>query len=163
MLKSEKKAYAGTEVCIFSRLLFQPLKIIFRKMASWWQRSGSTLDHIMTCCLTALSHYLNQCWLLIGEVLWYSSESNVTANDLAIFLYPGFGNYAFQITVTSPRDQCVNANLNLSEFGLSYDLFQGDCRTYSYVAALSCDGHPNWENLNLLSKIIPRTCHNINR
>jgi len=40
---------------------------------------------------------------------------------------------------------------------------QGDCRTYSYVAALSCDGQPNWENLNTLAKIIPRTCHNINR
>ena len=28
--------------------------------------------------LTAPSHYLNQCWLLISEFLWHSSESNVT-------------------------------------------------------------------------------------
>lgn len=40
---------------------------------------------------------------------------------------------------------------------------QGDCRTYSYVAALSLGGEPNWENLSTLAKIIPRTCHNINR
>ena len=31
----------------------------------WRQRSGSTLAQIMACCLTAPSHYLNQCWLEI--------------------------------------------------------------------------------------------------
>ena len=34
-------------------------------------RSGSTLAHVMTCCLTAPSHYLNQWSFLINEVLWY--------------------------------------------------------------------------------------------
>ena len=28
---------------------------------SWRQRSGSTLAQVMACCLTAPSHYLNQC------------------------------------------------------------------------------------------------------
>ena len=27
----------------------------------WGHKSGSTLDQIMACCLTAPSHYLNQC------------------------------------------------------------------------------------------------------
>ena len=27
---------------------------------------------VLTCCLTALSHYLNQCWLIIKRVLWPS-------------------------------------------------------------------------------------------
>uniref|UniRef100_A0A2C9JSK1 GMP synthase (glutamine-hydrolyzing) n=1 Tax=Biomphalaria glabrata TaxID=6526 RepID=A0A2C9JSK1_BIOGL len=40
---------------------------------------------------------------------------------------------------------------------------QGDCRTYSYVAALSSEDEPNWEELMLLAKIIPRICHSINR
>ncbi|XP_005109065.1 GMP synthase [glutamine-hydrolyzing] [Aplysia californica] len=40
---------------------------------------------------------------------------------------------------------------------------QGDCRTYSYVAALSSEEDPNWEDMMLLAKIIPRVCHNINR
>ena len=35
----------------------------------WWQRSVSTLDPVMACCLMAPSHYLNQCWLIISEVL----------------------------------------------------------------------------------------------
>ena len=30
--------------------------------AIWRQRSGSTLAQVMACCLTAPSHYLNQCW-----------------------------------------------------------------------------------------------------
>ena len=34
--------------------------------------SGSTLAQVMACWLTAPSHYLNQCWLIINGVLWYS-------------------------------------------------------------------------------------------
>ena len=38
------------------------------------QRTESTLLQLMACCLTAQSHYLNQCWLIISKVLWHSSE-----------------------------------------------------------------------------------------
>ena len=41
----------------------------------WRQRSGSTLAQVMACCLTAPSHYLNQCWL-ISNVEWHSSEGS---------------------------------------------------------------------------------------
>ena len=40
----------------------------------WRHRSGSTLAQVMACCLTAPSHYLNQCWLIISKVLWHSLE-----------------------------------------------------------------------------------------
>ena len=40
----------------------------------WWQRSGSILAQVMACCLTAPSHYLNQCWLSIW--VWMSIVSN---------------------------------------------------------------------------------------
>ena len=33
--------------------------------AIWQQGSRSTLVQVMACCLTAPSHYLNQCWLII--------------------------------------------------------------------------------------------------
>ena len=33
-------------------------------MANWRHRSGSTLAQVMSCSLTAPSHYLNQCWLI---------------------------------------------------------------------------------------------------
>ena len=53
----------------------------------WWNITGSTLAQVMDCCLTAPSHYLNQCWLLIGEILWHSPQSNFTANAQATILY----------------------------------------------------------------------------
>ena len=40
----------------------------------------SKLAQIMACCLMAPSHYLNQCWLMISEVLWHSPDSNFTEN-----------------------------------------------------------------------------------
>ena len=42
------------------------------------KRTGSTLAQVMACCLTAPSHYLNQCWLIISKVLWLSCEGNFT-------------------------------------------------------------------------------------
>ena len=44
----------------------------------WWHRSGPTLTQVMAWCLTAPSHYLNRCWLLICEVLCLSCKSNFT-------------------------------------------------------------------------------------
>lgn len=40
---------------------------------------------------------------------------------------------------------------------------QGDGRSYSYVAAISSEGDPDWEDLMTLTKIIPSICSNINR
>ena len=42
--------------------------------AIWHCRSWSTLVQVMAYCLTAPSHYLNQCWLIISKVLLHSSE-----------------------------------------------------------------------------------------
>ena len=50
----------------------------------WRHRSGSTLAQVMACCLTAPSHYLNQCWLIISTIQWHSSEGNFTRDILAI-------------------------------------------------------------------------------
>ena len=61
----------------------------------------------MACCLMARSHYLNQCWLLICEVLWHSSGSNYTASTQAITLYTEFQNHTIKSTASSPRDQWV--------------------------------------------------------
>ena len=55
-------------------------------------RSGSILVHGMAWCLTAPSHYLNQCWLFIDEVLWHSTESNFTASAKVTVLYNVFAN-----------------------------------------------------------------------
>ena len=46
----------------------------------------------MTWCLTAPSHYLNQCWLLNSEIPWYSHESPFTANAQSTRLCNEFEN-----------------------------------------------------------------------
>ena len=40
-------------------------------------RSGSTLALVIACCLTAPSHYLNQCLPIMSKVLWLSPEGNI--------------------------------------------------------------------------------------
>ena len=44
--------------------------LLWSSEAIWWHRSGLTLAEVMACCLMASSHYLNQCLLIISEVLW---------------------------------------------------------------------------------------------
>ena len=61
--------------------------------AIWRQRFGSPLAQVMACCLTAPSHYLNQCWLMISEVLWHSAESNFTENTSDIYRWNEFEIY----------------------------------------------------------------------
>ena len=46
--------------------------------ATWRHWSGMTLDQVMACCLMAPSHYLNQCWVIISKIQWYSSKGNFT-------------------------------------------------------------------------------------
>ena len=41
----------------------------------WWQRSESTLARVLAWCLTAPSHYLSQCWLIINDILRHSPEA----------------------------------------------------------------------------------------
>ena len=46
----------------------------------WRWIPGSSLAQVMACCLTAPSHYLNQCWLLIRGFLWHLPECNCPGN-----------------------------------------------------------------------------------
>ena len=48
--------------------LLQDLYSMVLNHCAYWHRSGSTLAHLMVCCLTALSHYQNQYWLIICQV-----------------------------------------------------------------------------------------------
>ena len=52
--------------------------------AIWRQRSGSTLAQVMAWCLTAPSHYLNQCWLIISKIQSHSSDGNFTRDTSVI-------------------------------------------------------------------------------
>ena len=64
---------------------FLLLNSLWPSDAIQWQKSGSTLAQVMASCLTAPSHYLNQCWLFISKVLWHTIDSNFTSNAQATF------------------------------------------------------------------------------
>ena len=63
---------------------FMSLNSLGPSDAIWHWRSWSTLVQVMACCLTAPSHYLNQCWLIITKVQWCSSEGNFARDITAI-------------------------------------------------------------------------------
>ena len=57
-------------------LTLTQLNSLWPSDAIWRQRSGSKLVQAMACYLTAQSLNLNQCWLIISDVQWHSSEDN---------------------------------------------------------------------------------------
>ena len=76
--------------------------------AIWWCRSVSKLSQVMACCLTAPSHYLNQCWLIISKLHWHSYEGNLTLDALAISHKYHLENHLSKFSFKSPRGQWVN-------------------------------------------------------
>ena len=92
--------------------------------AIWRHGTRSTLAQVMACCLTAPSHYLNRCWLIINKVQWHSSEgncANIYMHTVFFILWDQFflrylshqswklvENYLSQISFKSPRGQWVN-------------------------------------------------------
>ena len=76
--------------------------------AIWWHRSGSTLAQVMACCLTASSHYLKQCWLIISEVQRHSPGRNFMRDVLIINRKHELENHLNKTLLKSPRGQWVN-------------------------------------------------------
>ena len=49
--------------------------------AIWRHRSRSPLVQVMACCLTAPSHYMNQCWFIIIKALCHLSEGIIMRSE----------------------------------------------------------------------------------
>ena len=75
--------------------------------AIWRLRSWSTLVQVMACCLMAPGHYLNQCWLIISEVLRHSSEDTIIRRFEDTNQLSRIEDDIFKITFRSPRGQWV--------------------------------------------------------
>ena len=75
--------------------------------AIWWHISGSTLVLVMVCCLTAPSHYLNQCWLIVSMDQWRLSKCNFTRDTPAIKHEISASICLNKISFKSPRGQWV--------------------------------------------------------
>ena len=101
-LKKTGRFYNWTYCQPSPREHFIWLKSLWPSDDIWRYTSGSTLAQVM-----APSHYLNQYWLLISEVLWHSP---VSASAQATIMYHEFENYTFIITGTYPRGQWVKSS-----------------------------------------------------
>ena len=44
-------------------------------VALWRHRFASTLPHETACCLTAPSHYLSQCWLIVNKIQQHTTKA----------------------------------------------------------------------------------------
>ena len=64
----------------------------------------------MACCLTAPSHYLNQCWLIIRGVLWHTSESSFAGIAQGIDSGYEFEKDILKNIFKSPRGQWVKTH-----------------------------------------------------
>ena len=68
-------AHAGSTLVFFYwELDVAAINTLWPSDAIWRYRSGSILAQAMAWCRQAPSHYLNQCWLIISQVLWHSSD-----------------------------------------------------------------------------------------
>ena len=65
----------------------QWVNLLWPSDTTWRYRPGSTLAQIMTWCLLAPSHYLNQCWLIISDVPWQSPEANFIRDIIPPSIY----------------------------------------------------------------------------
>ena len=86
----------------------RPLNSLRPSDAIWRQWSWTTLAQVMACCLTAPSHYLNQCWLIIRGVLWHTSESSFAGIAQGIDSGYEFEKDILKNIFKSPRGQWVN-------------------------------------------------------
>ena len=68
----------------------------------------ATLAQVMACCLTAQSHYLNQCSLIISKVEWHSSNCKFTSDTSVTNHWNHLENQVPKIQSKFPRGQWVN-------------------------------------------------------
>ena len=76
--------------------------------AIWRHGTRSTLAQVMACCLTAPSHHLNQCWLIIGVVPRHPSQGIILRRCEDTNQWNKIENCSFiKMAPRFPRDQWV--------------------------------------------------------
>ena len=127
----------------------------------WRHKSGSTLDQVMACCLTAPSHYLNQCWLIISKIQWHSSEYNFTRYTPSISHWNKLENYLSKILFKSPRVQWVKIKAHHETF---METKYGDSHQayFLFSGGLVCQQLVSWIRIsNYILQWFPTQVHSL--
>ena len=109
-----KVSFTAAWVTIYIYWLLSSVNSLRPSDAIWRQWSWTTLAQVMACCLTAPSHYLNQCWLIIRGVLWHISESSFAGIAQGIDSGYEFEKDILKNIFKSPRGQWVNELMLIS-------------------------------------------------
>ena len=136
----------GWNTCVFNSL--------WPGDAIWRHGTRSTLAQVIPCCMTAPSHYLNQCWLIIHEVPWHSSGCISIRGSEETNKKNNIENGSFKMASRSPRGQWVNvthtrtANHSVTASSRSHTNGLVQERRNSIAGALelclSCTNPPAW-------------------
>ena len=115
----------------------------------WRHKTWSTLAQVMACCLTAPSHYLNQCWLIITKVQSHSSGNHFTKDTSAINHWNQFENYLTKFSFKSPRGQWVKI--------FFHHIFQTNhnchVKNYRKISNISCIKSSNLNDSRLVLQL----------
>ena len=92
------------------------VKSLWYSDAIWQRRSGSTLSQVISYCLMAPSHYLNQDSLIINEVLWHSPggifipmlDMTLKHSNVRLQPYLPGTNELSRMHVVSQLQNCIN-------------------------------------------------------
>ena len=96
-------------ICLLcSTFMLSALPLIYNCFIIWIT-TVIMIDYYDYIDKLSTSHYLNQCWPFISEVLWHSPQTNFRAKAQACILDDELENYTFKITTASPSGQCVKA------------------------------------------------------
>ena len=93
-----------------------PMNKSFNSLWQHWMVSGSTLAQVMACCLTTPSHDLNQCCLIISNVLWEILKKSVIDMSLEM------NNLRLQLSLPGCNELMAHCmgKLTLNVWGPSY-------------------------------------------
>ena len=68
-----QKVHAFKEIDFATKICLK-INSLWPSDAIWRHRSWSTLAQVMACCLSAPSHYLNECWI---STYWYGRLTSI--------------------------------------------------------------------------------------
>ena len=129
----------------------------------WQYWSESTMAQVTACCVTAPSHYLKQCWLMIKCVLRHSAESIFTINHDDVIKWKHFPRYTDHLCgeFTGPGEFPTQRPVTRS-FDVYFDLCPNKWLSKQswgwWFETLSCS---LWRHRNGLMKFIRNTCSEI--
>ena len=155
-------------------------------MAPYDDRSGSRLAQVMACCLTASSHYLNQCWFIMKCSVAFTWEfpqeivMNLIPNmcsEIKLLKLPTHHRSGIKIIATSSRSQCVHSSwpgdaIWWHRFGSTLGQVMACCLTapihyqnqcwLMISSKVSCGIHPRAIPQEATMNLIPNICSELN-